>query len=180
MSNFAQNLAAILQEQNLKRIDLARAVGVHPTSVTNWLEKDAAPRRAVLNRVGDVLGYDPSSLLTTCPVRVPLVDLRPDEPEESPTLPTYTYLKHTHYDLTKSPVARALAVVEAAKDRADPNDPDPVELSNAEDDLFFAIFKEMTPELISWKIKAGKFTLDEMEYLDAVLRRTIKEARKNS
>ena len=59
---FPQNLLKILSENGLSRYALAKELGCHPSTVTNWLEGATVPNRRFKLQIAERYGYDPASL----------------------------------------------------------------------------------------------------------------------
>lgn len=70
MDYFVQNLKLIMLRQGYSRSSLARALGIHTTTVTNWIDNGKRPQPTMLLRLADLLGYEPESLFQETPVKV--------------------------------------------------------------------------------------------------------------
>ena len=53
---FAQNLAYLMQRNAMTKYQLAKEVGCHQTSITNWLENGTMPQKRTIDAVASVFG----------------------------------------------------------------------------------------------------------------------------
>ena len=51
---FAQNLAYLMQRNAMTKYQLAKEVGCHQTSITNWLENGTMPQKRTIEAVASV------------------------------------------------------------------------------------------------------------------------------
>lgn len=61
--NFAQNLARIMKKKEITMYRLSKLLGVHPTTIKNWLDGNTEPKTEMLIKIADVLKVSPSELL---------------------------------------------------------------------------------------------------------------------
>ena len=62
---FGRRLRELLQENDLKQKELAKAVGITEVTVSRYLSGKRAPRSAILTRIADYFGVPASYLLPT-------------------------------------------------------------------------------------------------------------------
>lgn len=60
---FAQNLKRIMQEKNITNYRLAKILGVHPTTIKNWLESNTEPKFEMIDRIANALEVSTSCLI---------------------------------------------------------------------------------------------------------------------
>jgi Helix-turn-helix. len=60
---FCANLNRILQERNLRQIDIANAIGVSPQTFNTWVSGKAIPRMGKIQALADFFGLPKSALL---------------------------------------------------------------------------------------------------------------------
>lgn len=53
---FAQNLDYLMRKNGLSKYQVAKTIGCHQTSVTNWLENGTVPQKRTLSAVADIFG----------------------------------------------------------------------------------------------------------------------------
>tara|TARA_R110000868_G_scaffold9394_5_gene46935 strand:- start:6026 stop:6346 length:321 start_codon:yes stop_codon:yes gene_type:complete len=63
--NLADNLRRFLYDKRMTQSALAKAVGVGPSSVGNWLKKKDFPTAETFDRLAAVFGVEPEVLLRT-------------------------------------------------------------------------------------------------------------------
>lgn len=61
---FAQNLKKIMQEKNITNYRLAKILGVHPTTIKNWLESYTEPKFDMIDKIADVLDISIDELIS--------------------------------------------------------------------------------------------------------------------
>lgn len=60
---FAQNLKKIMQEKNVTNYRLAKILGVHPTTIKNWLESNTEPKFEMIDKIAEVLEVSTACLI---------------------------------------------------------------------------------------------------------------------
>lgn len=59
---FAQNLDYLMQMRGMTKYQLAKELGCHQTSVTNWLENGTTPHKRTIEAVASVFGISANEL----------------------------------------------------------------------------------------------------------------------
>lgn len=59
---FAQNLKSVMDSKSITMYRLAKELGVHQTTIKNWLEGKGEPRVSEVRTIAAALGVDPYSL----------------------------------------------------------------------------------------------------------------------
>ena len=75
---FAQNLDYLMQTKGMTKYQIAKAIGCHQTSVTNWLENGTVPQRRTLGAISDLFGMSVEEL---CSDELPIMGKK-----ENPTV----------------------------------------------------------------------------------------------
>ena len=60
---FAANLSRLMEYHNISMYRLAKEVGVHQTTVKNWLEEESEPKIAALEKIVGLLGVSTTNSL---------------------------------------------------------------------------------------------------------------------
>lgn len=60
--NFAQNLKAAMESKSITMYRLAKELGVHQTTIKNWIDGKGEPRISEVQAIAATLGCDPYSL----------------------------------------------------------------------------------------------------------------------
>ena len=61
---FAQRLKSAMENRSVTMYRLAKDLGVHQTTIKNWLEGKGEPRISEIQAIADTLGVDPYILMT--------------------------------------------------------------------------------------------------------------------
>lgn len=59
---FAQNLDYLMQKRGMTKYQLAKVLGCHQTSVTNWLENGTTPHKRTIEAIASVFGISTNEL----------------------------------------------------------------------------------------------------------------------
>lgn len=59
---FAQNLDYLMQTKGMTKYQLAKEIGCHQTSVTNWLENGTVPQKRTLGAISNLFGLSVDEL----------------------------------------------------------------------------------------------------------------------
>lgn len=65
---FAQNLDSLMQSRGMTKYQLAKEIGCHQTSITNWLENGTTPQKRTLEAVAAVFGVTSTALCSDAPI----------------------------------------------------------------------------------------------------------------
>lgn len=60
---FAQNLKRVMQDKKITNYRLAKMLGVHPTTIKNWLESNTEPKFDMIDRIASALDVYPEQLI---------------------------------------------------------------------------------------------------------------------
>ena len=66
--SLGQNIARIRKSRNLKQVELASKLHVHPSMVTRWERDQVAPRGASLEKLAEALNTSPEALMVDAEV----------------------------------------------------------------------------------------------------------------
>lgn len=61
---FSKNLAELLKNNNINQKELAKKIGVSPSTVSMWVTGNSSPRMDLLEKIAEVFNIAPSVLLT--------------------------------------------------------------------------------------------------------------------
>ena len=61
---FSKNLAGLLKNNNISQKELAKKIGVSPSTVSMWVTGNSSPRMDLLEKIAEVFNITPSVLLT--------------------------------------------------------------------------------------------------------------------
>ena len=61
--SLGQNIARVRKSRNLKQVELASKLHVHPSMVTRWERDQVAPRGASLEKLAEALETSPEALM---------------------------------------------------------------------------------------------------------------------
>ena len=75
---FAQNLDYLMQAKGMTKYQIAKAIGCHQTSVTNWLENGTVPQKRTLGAISELFGM---SIEELCSDELPVMGKK-----ENPTV----------------------------------------------------------------------------------------------
>ena len=67
--NFAQALKKAMAEKGVTAYRLSKDLGVHQTTISNWLNGKSAPRMRIVHRISQVLGVQIDDLLGIAPLQ---------------------------------------------------------------------------------------------------------------
>lgn len=68
---FAQNLERLMTEKHITKYRLAKELGVHQTTIKNWVEGKTEPKFDMIDKIAKVLNISPNDLLLCGTIHLP-------------------------------------------------------------------------------------------------------------